>query len=298
MKTIPLGKFKTRLDRLTPDPIKTPPDEINLHAIVVAAAKMKSGKTVSICSKLRDLKQQGFADIVLLLSPTATSMQNARLFEGLADEVYEEPTYATINEIIEKLRSYRASWEEYKERLKAWHEFQRMKKRKNFDESDIAPERLMLAYEQQLWSDTPPPWDYKDKSGNPRPPICHLFVDDAQASMVFRGSTLNPFLQLVVKHRHIGVGCSIWISIQNFGGYGALPKQIRNVTTQFMIWKPADSDKRLQMAKELSAEVSQVDFLNALDFACQTPFDFLLVDLNAKTRGHLFRKNFDTLLQL
>lgn len=299
MRTKSLGKWKTRLDRLAPNPIETPKDEMGLHAVVLLAAKMKSGKTVFASSRLRDLQESNLCHRCFVISPTAKSVQNRKLFEGLCDpdDLYEDPNYASILDIKDKLIAMLQDWEEYKAKVDTWKTLQKRMQEADFDLSAIAPDAMMVLYEQGLLDPTPPEWPYKDNRGQPRMPICHMFVDDAQGSELFRCSTKNPFLEFVPRHRHIGVGCSVWIAVQNFGGYGTLPKQIRSVCTHCAIWRPADVDKRHQIAKELSAEVDQQTLLEAMDYACHDhPNHFLWVDLAPKSKEYQFRKNFSDLI--
>jgi len=299
MKTKPLGKWKTRLDRLAPNPITTPEDEMHLHAVVLLCAKMRSGKSVFLSSRLRDLKDSGYCDRVFLICPTANSIQNRRLFEGLCEEgdLYEEPDYDAVLDVWEKLESLKAEWEEYKVKLETWKAIRERIRNGTLDIESICPDQLTLMYEQGMFNPSPPDWRYKDKTGKPRMPICHTCIDDAQGSVLFRGSTRNPLIKFVARHRHIGIGTSIWMSAQNIAGYGVIPKQIRNVCTHLVVWRPNDVEKRLQIAKEFSAEVDQHLFLAALDFACkESPHDCLFVDLCPKKPMYQFRRNFSELI--
>lgn len=300
MKTKSLGKWKTRLDRCMPNPITTPPDEMHLHAVVLLCAKMRSGKSVFLSSRLRDLKEAGYCDRVYLICPTANSIQNKRLFDGLCkdeSDFYQEPDYDAVLDIWEKLEGLKADWEEYKQQLELWKAVQQQMKDGKLDVESICPDELTQMYAQGLFNPSPPDWPYKDHQGKPRMPICHVVADDCQGSVLFRGSTKNPFIKFVARHRHIGVGTSIWMSAQNLSGYGTIPKQIRNVCTHLAVWRPTDVEKRLQIAKEMSSEVDQKTFLAALDFACSaSPHDCLWVDLSPKRPEYQFRRNFDTLI--
>jgi hypothetical protein len=287
-----LNIYHTRTDRITKDPIQTPPLEIGLLAVIIAVGKMKSGKSLSISSKLRDLREQGYCDRVFLLSPTAASPTNKELFKDLIDsknDLWTSPDYASVNEIIEEIKQEGDEWDDYLEQMKIYNVVQKlMKSKKPIDEWD--PDLLLKAYDYNLFEEKP-----KSKYGHL--PRLHWVCDDVQSSQVFTPSVKNPFLNAVIKHRHIGRGVSIWVSVQNFSGSACLPKQIRAVATHFMIWRPNDLKKREQIAQEISTEVSRDKFLEALDFACsEDSHDFLLVDLSPKGKKYQFRKNWDELI--
>ena len=59
--------------------IKTPSNQINLHCLLVACGKSKSGKGFFITNLLHQLKQAGSMDRIFLVSDTAKS--NKKMLE-------------------------------------------------------------------------------------------------------------------------------------------------------------------------------------------------------------------------
>lgn len=293
MKEVVLNKYPIRLEGVPEKAIVTPDDEIDLHFIAVAIAKRQSGKTVAIASKIKDLKSQGFADRVLLISPTYDSPVNAGLFKDIvAEEDRFHPTYDAVDKVKEIVKEEGDAWESYKEELKLWKKWQQYKSKSHLTQ-EVPDDLAMYAYTQNLWEhdDVPPP---KSKYGHY--PRLIAFFDDVQSSRLFTPSTKNPFHNFVISHRHQGkVGISLFIAVQNYTAAGGLPRSIRENMTHAMIWYPSDVDRRKQIAKELSAEIPQEVLLQALE-TCNEKYRFLTVDLNPKKPEYRFRRNWDVLL--
>ena len=62
--------------------IKTPSNQINLHCLLVACGKSKSGKGFFITNLLHQLKQAGSMDRIFLVSDTAKSQNRIRIVPG------------------------------------------------------------------------------------------------------------------------------------------------------------------------------------------------------------------------
>jgi hypothetical protein len=289
-----LPLYQTRLDEIPKDQFKTPETEIGLHCVCIAIGVMKSGKTMAIRSKLLDLKKavdgQCYNDRTFVISPTAGSHINKKLFEKVAapEDIYEEPTYESYSLILDKIREEGEKWDEYKEKLRIYELIQRyIRTGVPIEKWD---EQILMAAHTYSVIDEKPTHPYGHA------PRLHVWLDDVQSSQLFTPSCRNVFLQNVTKHRHISYGYSIFLSVQNYSGHGCLPKTLRQMLSLAMIYKPADQGKKLQISQELATEVDKNTFLEALDLACKTRHDFLLVDLQPKQEKYRFRKNWNELI--
>jgi hypothetical protein len=302
MKIVPLNKYPIRLDRLSKPAVVTPEDELEMHFVAIFCGRMKVGKSLAMVSKVRDLQAQGFCDKVILLSPTSKSVPNMKLFEGLAEEedIYEDPTYDTLNKIKAKLVEWKDDFEKFIEKHKAWQAVQELKRKKNARIEDVSPEMLILAYQGGLFDGPEPEWEYRDRAtGEPRMPLVIILIDDCQGSDIYRPSGRNPLMKMTMNHRHYGCGASYMFGLQSFSGHSCLPKVVRGVATHFMIWRCADEKRRKMMAEELSNECSQSEFLKALDIACADDrHAFLCVTLAPREKRLQFRRGFSDLIIL
>ena len=295
METRKLNKYPIRLPK-TKNPITTPPDEINLHAIVISCGKRGSGKSVSVFSKLKDLKEQNLADRVYLISPTKHS--NYHLAKGLvADEdMYEEMDNSSVDNILAKIEVDAREYEEYLENTELYKLWKKLATSKSVNVDDIDPELLIKLEERGILEmDRPPKWKYHNEPG-----IFHLVLDDCQSSALFRPGKNNKFLNMLIRHRHVSsrphfkVGVSLWILCQNYCAQGGLPKSVRENCTQLCMFPVKQRDIIEKVADEMGGEVHKDDFLQAYDYATKDdPHSFLLVDFNPKDKSKVFRKRWD-----
>lgn len=140
----------------------------------------------------------------------------------------------------------------------------------------------------------------------PRPaPV--LFIDDMSHTDLYSYSKNNPFINLMLRHRHLGgegYGLTIETALQTFRS--GLQKSLRSNTMQFAIFKSADTDLIKDIYQELGAFSSKEEFAEMYARAIRTPtneaeeaeysHDFLLVDLNPTSSARVFRRRWDTIL--
>lgn len=299
MITEKIDKYEVRVPKQK-QPIVTPKDEINLHAIVCTVGKRNSGKSYSVFSKLRDLKEQGLAHRIYLISPTKLS--NMHLTQGLIDEddMYEEMTNASVEAILEKVEQDVREYEDYLsdvELYKLWKKLER----KNVAIDDIDPELLIKLDERGIIDmEHPPVWKYgKPVNGVG---VFHMVCDDCQSSPLFVPSTRNKFLNFIIRHRHtssrpnLKVGISVWMMLQNYSCQaGGVPKAIRENCTQLCIFKIQQRD----MVEKIASECGEIDkdkFMQAYDHATAEPHNFLMIDFNPKDKNKIFRRNWNEYL--
>ena len=295
MQTIKTSKYPIRLPK-TKNPITTPQDEINLHSIVISVGKRGSGKSVSVFSKLRDLKEQGLADKVYLISPTKHS--NYHLVKGIvADEdMYEEMDNGSVDAILVKIEADAQEYEKYLEDCELFKLWKKLSTNHKVRIEDIDPELLIKLEERGIFDmENAPKWKYKNEPG-----IFHLVLDDCQSSALFRPGKNNKFLNMLIRHRHVSsrphfkVGVSLWILCQNYCCQGGLPKAVRENCTQLCLFPVKQRDIIEKVAHEMGGEVEKEKFLQAYDYSTQNdPHSFLMVDFNPKDKNKIFRKKWD-----
>ena len=292
MHTEKINKYSIRVPT-TKNPIETPKDEFKLHTICISVGKRGSGKSISIYSRLRDLKEQNLADRIYLISPTKYS--NLHLTNGLDikdEDMYEDISVESVNDVLRKVEEDALEYEEYlrqSELYKLWLKLQK----KNVDIQDIDPELLLeLDKYGVLDMEEPPKWKYHNKPG-----IYHLIMDDCQSGGVFQ---TKPFMNMCLRHRHISsrphfkVGLSLWILVQNYSAQGGIPKALRENTCQLCIFPVKQRDMIEKMADEMGGEVEKEKFMQAYDYSTKDdPHSFLTIDFNPKDRKKIFRKRWN-----
>lgn len=291
MKTEKIPKYDIRVPKVN-NPIETPKDEIKLHTICISVGKRGSGKSVSIFSKVKDLKEQGLADRVYLISPTKWS--NLHLAEHLIDEedMYEEISIDSVNSILDKVEKDAQEYEDYLRKIELYKLWQKLQK-KNIDINDIDPELLIELDKFGIFElEEIPKWKYKNQPG-----IYHLIMDDCQAGGLFQ---TKPFMNMALRHRHISsrknfkVGISLWLLVQNYSAHGGITKALRENTCQLCIFPVKQRDMIEKMADEMGGEIEKEKFIQAYDYATKdSPHDFLMVDFNPKDKKKVFRKNWN-----
>lgn len=293
INVVPLNKYPIILPKHT-NHIETPEHEVKLHGIFVVCGKRGSGKSVAVASKLRHLKQQKSADRIFLVSPTAVS--NTGNWNGLIDDedIYPEMDNKSIEDIKDKVIEEAKEWEEYMMAKKLYDKFVKSKR--------LTDEFLLECLDAGVIDEYGNPIEPQSKYGHR--PVLHMVLDDCQSSKLFVASHKNSFLNLCIRHRHIGqmpslkqgLGVSIWVLIQNYSTTSGLPKAVRGNCTNLILFKIQDDSSIEKIMKECGGEVDKDTFLKVYKFATKEPHDFLAVDFNPKKKEYMFRRNWDTLV--
>lgn len=126
----------------------------------------------------------------------------------------------------------------------------------------------------------------------PFPSPC-LIIDDMSHTSLYASGTKNPFVNLVLRHRHLhGLGISIFMLVQTFKT-GA-QKALRQNGRQFIIFPTHDYTQLKGMYEDLASRVSYDDFVAIYEHAIDgNKHNFLCIDMVAKDDNKLFRRNFD-----
>lgn len=301
MRTVNLNALKIALDRAAPDAIEVKYPHFRQPGNFLYVAKRRSGKTTALVSLLRSCQDDDLMDRCLVISPTIDSHVNKNLWAGLVDEddCYEEMSFASFNEIIDKIKEEGKEWRVYAYKKKLWDELQSYLRKPNIEPDDI-PDELLLAADEHNLFEGPPDYKYKSKDGTPHHPRIHVCLDDTQSSPLLSPTYRNPVMNAAIRQRHIGgIGINLHICCQSYTSQAGLPRPIRENAAVFCIWRPADMKRRNQLAEELGDVLDRKLFLSVLDYATKDDpeHDFLTIDFNSP-EGKRFRKNFDTQIEL
>ena len=297
MRTRDIGKYPIAMPKKRAFQIQTPPDEIKLPALLLSAGARGSGKTLSVVSKLVHFRKQGLCHRVFVISPTLWS--NKGVLDMLGDslapgDTYEHPTKEAVFDILTKMDAEADEHERYLSNKKRYAEVQKLLASKT-DIDSIEPDFLLSAYEDGLLDGPPRP------PHGTETPCFHLLIDDCQSSQLFSLSPKNPFLNLVIRHRHVGrgLGLSVFLCVQNYtAGGGGVPRSIRDNCTVLCLFKMKSKTVMKQISEEVANDLDEADFMAAYEAATAEPHSFLTVDFHPKDPGKRFRKRWDTYLEL
>lgn len=274
--------------------VHTPEYLPKLHCLCVVAGSRGSGKTYSTTNLIRFYKKEGLCDKCIIISPTGIS--NKVFYEDLINDeqdIISDVQNSTIGRVIEIIEQEAQDYESYKhikDLFAAWKKFER----KKIDIDDIDPEMLLEFEKYQIWDmEEPPKWKYKDDT---RPPLIHVMLDDCMGTNLMKSS--GPLINFAIKHRHIaGIGCSLYILTQSYIAVSSTPRSIRENATVVILFRVRDEKLKEQLAQEATpAQYSPEQFLEAFEYATGDDIhNFLMLDYSAK-KGHILRKNFDTLI--
>lgn len=270
-----------------------------MHQLLLAVAKKGSGKSTAVCNLLSFLQKDKVLDRLFVI--TSTYESNKPLFDFLdlpvdKEDVYnpDDPPGDTINDIISKVTQETREYDEYK-RKKYLHE--EMKKalktcKTDRDIGNLDPALLIAAYDDDV-VERPPVHRYNGKM-----PVLGLFIDDSQSTPLFCS---RKFLNLCIRHRHIGssdetrMGVSIFLCVQNYTAqHGGIPKAIRDNVSTMMLYKTRSEAVLKTIMEDISDQITDEEFMDVYDRACQDEHDFLFIDWAPKK--HRFRRNFNEYL--
>jgi hypothetical protein len=276
--------------------IKTPDGEIGLHGCIVVCGARGSGKSVAVSSKLHHLKKEGFADRVLLISPTAVS--NNEMWTGLIneDDIYTDMTNESVEKVIEQVELEAKEWQEYEKQLELWKLWKKLlRSKKPIDE--IEPELLISFMENGILDmedmGTVPESKYGHK------PVLHLVLDDCQSSQLFVPSTRNKLLNATIRHRHIGdgLGITMWFLVQSYSTNSGLPKAIRDNSTVLVLFPMKNGNNIMKIIEEIGGNIDEETFNKVYEFATKdNPHDFLVIEFAPKDKKYMFRKCWNEIL--
>ena len=265
--------------------IETPafPQELfRLHTLAAFFGPRGSGKTNGAVLLAKRYIEYGSFTRVYIISPTYESNPAFEVLGAEPEDVYTDigTVVAAIQEIITKVET---AADVYRDEM----EYTDMYDRAAEDKKITAAEQIRLekeGYREPLPMEKPYPL---------------IIIDDCSHSQIYSTSRSNPFVNLCLRHRHIGgegFGCSIFMLVQNFKT--GVPKPIRQNLQQFFIWRTADRSQLEAMWDEFANLIDLESFVRLYHLAVDADrHDFMTVDMNpANEEIGNFRRNFDTAL--
>lgn len=265
--------------------VPTPPfpkDLFKLHTLAAFFGPRGSGKTNGAVLLALKYLQYGSFTRVFVVSPTYESNPVFEVLNVQPEDVYTDLTtiLSSISSIVSKIEEDANAYNEelaYAELYLRWV---------NGEELTF-PEQLEIQRQ-----------NHREPEPLPKPyPL--VIIDDCSHSQIYSTSRSNPFINLCLRHRHIGgegFGCSIFMLVQNFKT--GVPKPIRQNLQQFFIWRTADGSQLEAMWEEFANLIDFDTFSRLYHLAVDDDkHNFLTVDMNPvqERNGH-FRRNFDTTL--
>jgi hypothetical protein len=259
-----------------------PPELFRLHTLAAFFGPRGSGKTNGAVLLAQRYIEHGSFTRVYVVSPTYDSNPALEVLGADAEDVYKDlgTIISSLQDIVNKIESDASVYEDelaYAEMYKQY-----VQGRKLSVAAVIRLERE--AYREPVEMEKPYPL---------------IVIDDCSHSAIYSTSRSNPFVNLCLRHRHIGgegYGCSIFMLVQNFKT--GVPKPIRQNLQQFFIWRTADRSQLEAMWEEFANLIDLENFVKLYHMAVDRDHhDFMTVDLNPlnKSIGN-FRRNFDTAL--
>ena len=125
-----------------------------------------------------------------------------------------------------------------------------------------------------------------------------LLIDDMSHSDIYSTSRNNPFINLCLRHRHVGEGKGVTIMMAAQTYLTGLPKALRQNVTQLFIWPTKDETQLMAIYHEVANLVDKDDFIRLYKKATKSKHNFLTIDNNAPKPSLQFRKNFNKVLRL
>jgi len=294
LKKINNDDYSVKLPKKTAFMIDTPPDQLRLHQLMCICAPRGCGKMVQGSSWLQGLKRQGCMDRLFILSPTIESNREMLAPLGiLPEDEYNNGERESIEDIIRKCEEEMDEWEEYQEAMLLY----KLLNDPNVDINRIKPELLLKALEKGYFNKKP-----ESKYGHR--PVLGLIVDDLQSSNIYSTAPKNPFINLLLRHRHVarGLGITVCMMIQAMGA-GGLPRIVRQNLTSLLLGPQKNEKVIEQIAEEVGGQIDHETFMRAYHLATHNEHpdkpnhNFLCIDFHPKSPDKMFRRNLDTYIQ-
>ena len=291
LKKIHNDDYSVKLPKKSAFMIETPPDQLKLHQLMCICAPRGCGKMIQGSSWFQGLKRQGCMDRIFILSSTIES--NREMLEPLGilpEDEYHNGERESIEDIIRKCEEEMDLWEEYQEAMLLY----KLLNDPNVDINRIKPELLLKALEKGYFNQKP-----ESKYGHR--PVLGLIVDDLQSTNIYSTAPKNPFINLLLRHRHVarGLGITVCMMIQAMGA-GGLPRIVRQNLTSLLLGSQKNEKVIEQIAEEVGGQIDHDTFMNAYKLATHNDHpdkanhNFLMIDFHAKSPEKMFRRNLDT----
>jgi hypothetical protein len=261
-----------------------PKELFRLHTLAAFFGPRGSGKTNGAVLLAQKYLENGSFTRVYIISPTYHSNPVLETLGAAEDDIYTDlgTIVQSITEIVTKIE---AEANEFLNELEYAVIYNKARRNQHL----TASESLKLERES-----------FREPVDMQRPsPL--ILIDDCSHSQIYSTSRSNPFVNLCLRHRHIGgegFGCSIFMLVQNFKT--GVPKPIRQNLQQFFIWRTADRSQLEAMWDEFANLIDLDSFVKLYHMAVDRDrHDFMTVDMNpVLDQVGNFRRNFDTALRV
>lgn len=285
MKTVKLKNLDNAPIKVPTDDRPCPPHLPQPHFLCGVIGSRGSGKTTMLVNWIKKYDESGCFDKLYFFSPTIKADPKvALLYEGkhsYEPHVYDDFNNRIFQEVLAEIDADIDEYRQYEDHNRVWKKYVRV----GGDPDRLSIEDLV---QLELMGFEPPP---PTKFG--RKPYSLLVFDDLAGNKdLYRADAKGLFNKFVIAHRHRY--CSL-ILLQQLHANG-IPRQIRNNLSCMVLFRNKNENVQKAIAQEYGGFVDQDTFMRMWDFACQQPFEFFMVDSDAKIPSHRFRKNFDTLL--
>ena len=279
--------------------VQTPEDGIPLHQLGLIVGRKGGGKGYALFSMLRQLKKEGYADRIWVLSPTCQSNKDLYQSAGVREEdMIVDATNNALNWVLAQIDQEKRGYDQHHKAIKDRKALMKLLKNPGIPIDKIDPELLLNAYSNNMFEQEPPP--YKFDLGRPAsrqglPPVLHIVLDDVQGTELMAGSYKAPLHNLAMRHRHVagGLGCSIWLVCQSFKAQAAgLPRSIRENASLIALFKVKDKQMIKCIQDSYAGDLGEEQFMKAYEYATNKPFGFLAIDFGSP-ESRRFRAGWD-----
>jgi len=269
--------------------IDTTDDFIKLPCLVAINGKRGSGKTLSTVNYIREMKNRGYCDRCLVITPTYESNKSTWDIAKIEQEDCFEPTKIVLKTIRKILDDERADWDRYKEEMKLYKEYLSVIAGNSLNLKDAKLIERLLLYNDMNFLDGPPKYKY----GN-RPARLSLIIDDSMGTDIMLPSA--GLTKFCIAHRHFGrgMGISVFMLVQSYtaGASQGLSRAIREQVTQLWLFRIAQEGQLKKVFEEADLEINYEKYIKLCNQIHEKQYNFLLLDFNAKTPDKKYRNGF------
>lgn len=233
-----------------------------------------TGKTNTLVNILDEYNKHKFFQKVYLFSPTAKSDPKYQILENgnYQFKVFNNYSNEDFKEVVEEITADLKAWKEYERLKKLYDKARRAKKPELFNDDELL-DLFMIN-----WKDPEPPFE--------KEPYSLIIFDDLASNpelMKSGKSVANAFMLL---HRHKLT--SVIYSVQIFRN--AVPRMVRNNLDWLVLGANKSKEVMTEVAEEFSSYASKDEFVDMWERATQEPYNYFCINLMTQPR---FSRNFD-----
>ena len=245
-------------------------------------AQKRSGKSNLIISLIKHYDRTKTFDHIYFfcksvkLDPKYELLVDSNSFYKLT--VFDDWSDAALQQIVDEQKERIDEFKRYQENLKVWKRYEALD-----DLGKLTPSEL-IALDAMCYC--PPVCRYKQM------PQAWVILDDMAYCPAFNLHN-KTFSNWMVLHRHYLTSATV--SLQMFKSN--LSKSLRNNLSHICLWNQKSVQLQKEIAEEFSNLVMPEQFIAMWKYATrEQPHDFFCVDMYARDRALMFRKNLNELL--